>query len=281
MSTTPGVQAVAVVEGPSAQREIIIYSHSSLFYWWPVWAVGFLMALLTFGGGHRMAVVPSGTVADRGRIVPGHEDWGPVDVLILPKGKHLPINPADDQVLQPRVHMVQSKNYGVLFGTVLLLIIVISNVPLRGLWSLLTLLFILLIVVILALLGVWEPILERLSLLQVHINAGGYLFISIVLLLIWAVTVFIFDHRVYVAITPGQVRVCMAVGAGRTVYDTTGMTFQKQQNDLFRHWIVGLGSGDLIIHRSNTNQEIDMPNVLFIGAKVREIEQLIKERKVV
>ena len=82
-------------------------------------------------------------------------------------------------------------------------------------------------------------------------------------------------------VTPGQVRVCLAVGAGETVYDTTGMTFQKQQNDLFRHWIVGLGSGDLIIHRSNTNQEIDMPNVLFIGAKVKQIEQLIKERKVV
>ena len=49
----------------------------------------------------------------------------------------------------------------------------------------------------------------------------------------------------------------------------------------FRHWIVGLGSGDLIIHRSNTNQEIDMPNVLFIAAKVRQIEQLIKERQVV
>jgi hypothetical protein len=281
MSTSPVVQPGQVVQPPLAQREIVVYSHSSLFYWWPVWALGFLMAILTYIDNHRMAVVPSGTVADRGRIVPGHEEWGPVDVLILPKGKHLPTNPADDQVVQPRVHMAQSKNLGVLFGTVLLLIIVISNVPLRGLWSLLTLLFILLVVVILALAGWWESILERLSLLQVHINAGGYLFISFVLLIIWAVTVFIFDHRTYVAITPGQVRVCMAVGAGETVFDTTGMTFQKQQNDLFRHWIVGLGSGDLIIHRSNTNQEIDMPNVLFIGAKVREIEQLIKLRKVV
>jgi hypothetical protein len=239
------------------------------------------MAILTLVDGDRMALVPAGTDAERGLQVPGREKEGPLDALILPKGKQLPVNPADGKPLQPSIHMARSKNLGVLYATVLLLIIVISNVPLRGLWSLLTVLFILLMVVILALMGWWEPILEKFSYLRVHINAGGYLFISIVLFIIWALTVYIFDHRTYVAVTPGQVRVCLAVGAGETVYDTTGMTFQKQQNDLFRHWIVGLGSGDLIIHRSNTNQEIDMPNVLFIGAKVKEIEQLIKERKVV
>ena len=27
-------------------QEIKIVSHSNLFYWWPVWAVGYLMAIL-------------------------------------------------------------------------------------------------------------------------------------------------------------------------------------------------------------------------------------------
>jgi hypothetical protein len=283
MSTTqsPTVQPVVVPPTPQAQREIYIYSHSSLFYWWPVWAVGLLMALLTFWDGHRMAVVPPGTIAESSRQVEGHESEGPLDVLIVPKGKKLPIDPYTKTLLEPRLHMAQSKNLGVIFVSVLLLIIFISNVPLRGLWSVLIILFIFLMVVIFALAGWWDMILEKVSLLQVHINAAGYLFIAIALLIIWSLTIFVFDHRTYVVVTPGQVRVCLAVGAGETVYDTTGMTFQKQQNDLFRHWIVGLGSGDLIMHRSNTNQEIDMPNVLFIGAKVREIEQLIKERPVV
>ena len=281
MSTTPPVPPTpVVVEAPTEPREIRIFSHSSLFYWWPVWGVGFLMAILTFAGGEVMAFVPPGTRAEQSKIIEGEEAEGPRDVLVVPKGKKLPTD-ADKEPLQPHLHIAQSKNLGVLYATVLMLIIVISHVPLRGLWSLLVVLFILLVVVILALAGWWERILDWLTLLQVHINAGGYLFISIVLFIIWALTVFIFDHRTYVAVTPGQVRVCLAVGAGETVYDTTGMTFQKQQNDLFRHWIVGLGSGDLIIHRSNTNQEIDMPNVLFIGAKVKQIEQLIKERKVV
>jgi FlaA1/EpsC-like NDP-sugar epimerase len=161
------------------------------------------------------------------------------------------------------------------------LIIFVSNIPLRGLWSFLIILFILLMVVIFALWGVWEDIIAKLSLIDIRINAGGYFFISFLLFVIWAVTMFIFDHRTYVAITPGQVRMCLAVGAGETVYDTTGMTFQKKQDDLFRHWIIGLGSGDLIMHRSGTREEIDMPNVLFIGAKIKEIEQLIKEKEVV
>src|SRR5262249_8350786 len=29
------------------RNEVKVISHSTLFYWWPVWAVGFLMALLT------------------------------------------------------------------------------------------------------------------------------------------------------------------------------------------------------------------------------------------
>jgi len=239
--------------------------------------VGFIMAVLTLIDGHRMAIVPSGTIAEANRQVPGHD---PADVLIAPKGKPFPRD-ENNEIVQPRRHMAQSKSYGVIYATILIMTIVVSSVPLRGLWSLIIVLCVVLMVVIFALFGWWDQILEKINLLDIRINMGGYFFISIILLLIWALTVFIFDHRTYVIVTAGQVRVCQAVGAGETVYDTTGMTFTKQQNDLFRHWIIGLGSGDLIIHRSNTNQEIDMPNVLFIAAKVREIEQLIKERQVV
>src|SRR5262245_65353685 len=29
-------------------RVVYIYSHSNLFYWWPVWLAGYVMALLTY-----------------------------------------------------------------------------------------------------------------------------------------------------------------------------------------------------------------------------------------
>ena len=301
MSTPPSPHPAHPSPAPApapADRQIRIYSHSALFYWWPVWAVGFLMAILTLVDDQRLAIVPGKTEAIRHATVEGTRENKESfkvedrDVLILDKGKHLIPDKPDTKggdlppPISPYLVMARSKNYGVLWATVLLVIIVVSNVPLRGLWSLLIVLSILVMSLVFALIRfedrtLWEIIFERLHYLDVHINAGGYIFICLVLFIIWAATVFFFDHRTYVMVSPGQVRVCMAVGAGETVYDTTGMTFQKRQDDLFRHWIVGLGSGDLIIHRTNTNQEIDLPNVLFIGAKVKEIEKLMKEREVV
>ena len=44
------VQPIAPVAVPAAAHEVPemrIYSHSALFYWWPVWVFGFLFALIT------------------------------------------------------------------------------------------------------------------------------------------------------------------------------------------------------------------------------------------
>ena len=68
--------------------------------------------------------------------------------------------------------------------------------------------------------------------------------------------------------------------AGEIVYDATGLVFQKQRSDLFRHWILGFGSGDLIIRPGGGKDPIDLPNVLFVGSKVREIEELIRAQQV-
>src|SRR5438132_8030651 len=31
--------------------EIVVFGHSPLFYWWPVWSLGYVMALLTYAQG--------------------------------------------------------------------------------------------------------------------------------------------------------------------------------------------------------------------------------------
>jgi hypothetical protein len=59
------------------------------------------------------------------------------------------------------------------------------------------------------------------------------------------------------------------------------MVFQKERSDLFRHWILGMGSGDLVIRPAGNKDPIDLPNVLFVGHKVQEIQALIKEKEVV
>jgi hypothetical protein len=280
MSTT--AQAPARPAGP---REITIISHSALFYWWPVWAVGFLMALITLIGEHYTTTVPRGTqhgVKASGTLkfaVPlkgsnrENDTLDEQDVLIAPKHASLS---------EPRLHMSPSKNLGVIYAIVLLLVITITNVPLRGLWSVIVLVVLIFLVIIFALMGVWDTILTYLNFLDIRINMGGYLFISTVLLILWLVVFVFFDRQIYMVFTPGQLRVRLEIGEGETAYDTTGMTIQKQRSDLFRHWILGLGSGDLIVKTAGAQaHHFDLPNVLFLGRKVREIEEMLRSRPVV
>ena len=88
------------------------------------------MAFLTYVGGNRMAIVPDGTVAEQSRRVEGHE--GPRDVLVLPPGKDLPLDPETGTLMQPRMRMALSNSLGAVYATVLILVIFITNVRLRG-----------------------------------------------------------------------------------------------------------------------------------------------------
>ena len=60
--STEQPQAI-VTKAVSDNRQITIVSHSTLFYWWPVWAVGFLLGLLSYCWHDLMAVVPKETKA--------------------------------------------------------------------------------------------------------------------------------------------------------------------------------------------------------------------------
>lgn len=257
-----------------------IVSHSDLFYWWPVWAVGFLMAALTYQDGHRIAFVPNGTIAERGRAVEGYE--GPRDVLVVPAGAELPFDPVTKSPLQPRLRMAVSNNLGAVFATVLLLVILVTNVRLRGVWTLVALLLIALLSVIFALKGWWDDIFRIIGMADIHINAFGYLCIASTLFVIWLIVFVFVDRLTYVNFTRGQFQVHLAVGAGETAYEVLGMVIHKRRDDLFRHWILGLGSGDLVVTTGGTNpQTFELPNVLFIGGKLALAQQMLQEREVV
>jgi hypothetical protein len=282
MATVPQPQVPP--QAAEGQQEIKIVSHSTLFYWWPVWVVGFLMALLTYIDGHVLAIVPHGTKPLRHVTGDGTQPDGstlPIknqDVLVVPEGKSLPGGGSE----APHLLVAENTNLGVIYAIVLLLVIVITNVPLRGLWSVVVIVIIILGAIILALADWWRPIFEALNRLHIQINAAGYLLISLGLLVIWLVTFLLFDQQIYMVFTPGQLRVRQEIGGGEMAYDTAGMVIQKQRNDLFRHWVLGLGSGDLIVNTSGANaHHFDLPNVLFVGYKVKQIEDMLREKPVV
>jgi hypothetical protein len=258
-------------QGTGQDREIVIVSHSNLFYWWPVWAVGFILWLLSQTGGHRMAIVPENTQARTDAEVDGQKR----SALVFPEKFKGEIDP-------PRLHASASKNYAVLWCMVLLLVIVITNVPLRGMSSVVVIMLVVFLSIIFALAEWWQKIFETLNLLDIRINAGGYLFVSSLLFLIWLFTTLVFDRQIYMVFTPGQFKVRTEIGGGEQVYDAVGMTLQKQRSDLFRHWILGLGSGDLIVKTSGAQaHQFEMDNVLFITKKVHQIEEMLKKKSVI
>lgn len=266
---------------PPKPRDITVYSHSVLFYWWPVWFVGYILAALTFWDHHLMMIVPFHAETKSVEFKDGKER----NVIIAPEGDSL-LKDEKGALIQPTLFVAQSKNYGVIFCLTLLFIIFITSVPLRGMWSILVIIVIVMGVTILMLAGYWEKISSAFSLLDIRINLGGYLFTSTGLLIIWLIAFMFFDRQIYVTFSPGQLRVRTEIGDGEKVYDATGLTFEKQRSDIFRHgilglWFLNIGTGDLIIKTSGAqNHTFDLPNVISIESKIKAIEQLMQSKDV-
>jgi len=222
-------------DNPRPDMSIILVSHSSLFYWWPIWVVGYTMALITSINGTSFTI-----------------DGHPLRVY-------------------------GGSNMGILFLMTTFLVILITNVTVRGLASTIVILSMVLTTVLFAYFGWWDDVFAFIGGLNIYINEGGYFWFSTLLFLVWAGATFIFDRFSYWRVTPGQMTQVHVFGASSKSFDTQNMSFEKRRDDVFRHWLLGLGSGDLVIHAFNAGQrtEILVPNVLFVGSKVAIVEKLI------
>src|SRR5581483_9735318 len=199
-TSTPAPRDVDQLPAKEQLPEIIIYSHSSLFYWWPVWITGYLFALLTYL-----------------------------------QGINVNIN-GQDYLVHP------SKNLGVLYTAVFTLVIVLTNVSLRGMMSVIVIISAMFFTVLFAWLDWWNEILSMLGHLHIFMNAGFYVFFSSALFVVWALAFFMFDRMDYWRIRPGQMTHERVIGGGERSYDTRGMLFEKHLVDFFKHKILGLGS---------------------------------------
>jgi len=214
--------------------ELKIYSHSPLFYWWPVWLLGYVFALLTYLQGEVVTI-------------------GGREFLVHP-----------------------SKNIGVVYTVVFMLVILITNVTLRGMMSVVVIMAALFFTVLFAWLDWWDDILAVLPYLGIHMNLGFFLFFSTAVFLAWALAVFFFDRLEFWRVRPGQMTYERMIGGGERSYDTRGLVFEKHLEDFFKHAILGIGSGDLMIKTSGArSEEIYIPNVLFADRKVKQIQKLI------
>src|SRR5262245_2327335 len=140
----PSEKELAAAAAAARVPEVFVYSHSTLVYWWPAWAFGFVFAFLN-------------------------------TLLSNADSEHPP------------------SGLGLTYVALLLLIIIFSNVRLRGIYSVVTLLAVAFIVVLFAWLGWWDEIARIIPYLEVRMNTGFYLVFSTALLLVWSIMFFIFD----------------------------------------------------------------------------------------
>lgn len=218
---------------PGLDTPITVYSHSPLFYWWPVWAAGYLLAGLTYFQGEYVA-------------------FGDSTVLIHP-----------------------SKNLGVIYTVVFLLVILMTHATVRGLASLTVIVAALAVTFLFAYLGWWERIFSLVQSLAIFMNMGFYVFFSSAVFLAWALAFFVFDRTEYWTFHAGQMVHHTFLSSGEQTYDTRGMSIEKLRDDLFRHWLLGLGSGDMRVRTTGAVQvDFVIHNVLVIGRKVDRIQRL-------
>jgi hypothetical protein len=280
VSVPPAGLADRVVD-PAADigEEFRIYGHNNILYWWPIWALGFLFAALTYADGHVMAVVPEGTQVEQAQVAPGGS--GPRNVLVAPPGQAVTAPDPKGRDSEPHLRVAANNNYGVVFIGAILFVILATNLTLRGMASVIAIAFLIIVVLLLWVMNWWDSVLLWLGGLDVRMNAGGYLAIAIPLVIIWLFSTFIYDHYVYLIVSRGQVRVRQAIGDAEMAVDASGLLLEKKRNDFFRHWILGLGSGDLHVKSGGpSNLNFDLPNVLFVGWKLAKIQDMLREKEV-
>jgi hypothetical protein len=226
--------------------DIRIFQHSNLFYWWVVWLYGFVCAGLTAAQGFGIKELAAAGQAGQEKVILFHASpW-----------------------------------LGLSFIGVVLFVVVFTNVRARGVYSF--------VLVLLAAAMVWginkipgiDTAVGWVSLLRVFSNLAFYLTFSTLLMLIWFFVTFFVDHFTWWRFSPGQVieehRVGQATGHA---YNTEGMIIRRLPDDLFRHRLMGFGTGDFVV-RPASGETFEIHNVWRANRKQRLLEKMIATRSV-
>ena len=252
-------------------RNIRVYGHNNLFYWWPIWA-----ARLPFGGSHLRRRTRDGDRAARhaggaGRGRARHR-WatarragraGGAD------GAGRPVPKTDDP--SPRLHVAANNNYGVVFVGAILFVIIVTNLTLRGMASIIAIGLFIIAGLFVALMGWWDDIFAWLGGLDVRMNAGGYLAVAIPLLVIWLFSTFVYDHYTYLIVSRGRCRSAGRSATANSRWMHPGCCWRRSGTTSSATGCWDWARGDLHVKTGTpSNLDFDLPNVLFIGWKLAQ-----------
>jgi hypothetical protein len=146
----------------------------------------------------------------------------------------------------------------------------------RGVWSLVAVL-----VTVLVAIGVqwsfgWSALFAQLGFLLIYMNLAFYLCLSTFFLVVWVMSFFMISRFTYWKFTHGQVTAHRFGGLAHSL-DTLGMGVKKLPDDLFLHWLLGLGAGDLELNMGGEKFLIE--NVLNVRGRARQAQSIIRRVK--
>lgn len=303
-SESPTVSSPTAGGKPRSQRTSVkVHQHTMLLYYWPIWFFGLLFASLTLLDNHRLALLPSDgkkwvateltvketRLSDSTKTIKSEQG---IDILLSEK------HPADGIEYTDRI-VARNPFFGVIYLTIILLVIFFTNVPLRGLTATLFLAAIVIFFLLLYSFGQLRQLAEKVLMLDVRINLAGYVMLSVCMFILWGIAFWLVDHRIYIEFLPGQIKVVTEVGEGETTYDSAGVEFLIQPTDPFRNhllglawlgWLLkatrlvrneewGLGTGDLIV--TTGGKQIQISNVIGLTEKRKAITEMLKKQRVV
>lgn len=229
---------------PEKLQSLRIYQHSNFFYWWVVWAYGFVCAALTRLYGHQ--------------------------VNDLVDGKEL--------YVYPRAWL------GISFVVLLLLVTFFTNYRVKGANSFIMVLGLALLAFIMYYLGLWEVVFKILPSLLIYMNLAFYVSMSTVLVVLWLLAIFVLDHLTYWEFTPGQVTKRHRLSESSESYDTHGLHLDRIADDILINKIIGLrwlgyGTADLRMTTSGASREtFVIENVWRANLRDEQIRELIVVR---
>ena len=230
------------VPGGDEHGVIRFYSHSQLFYYWPLWLISYVFALITYISGKSAVVTVAGQKAVTFKVYP-------------------------------------APGLGLAYLIILICVILFTSVNVRGVWAALVAATIVITGLVFNLLNWWKPILNALGGLNFFLNYHFYLTVGVVLSILWVAIFFLYDRRHYIEFRPTQLTIVEEVGKGEKNFDTMGLVFDKQRDNFFQHLLLGFGSGDLVIKtHGGDSKQIFFPNVLRIGARIEQLHKLREQR---
>ena len=221
-----------------------VYQHSNLLYWWPVWVWGYVCAGVTYLQGIGMGEL----AASRDKKVLFHPSpWLGISFIGAdPVRRGLHQRARARRLLDRAAAADRGHRCGLVAASS-----PASRRPTAGC-----------------------------HLLRVHLNLAFYLTFSVLLMVIWVFVIFLVDRFTWWRFSPGQVieehRVGQATGHA---FNTEGMIIQRLPDDLFRHRVLGFGTGDFVV-KPASGDTFEIHNVWRANKKQRLLEDMIATRAV-